>query len=387
MSSSQFAQGLSLYRQALEALQQQQTAEAQLLARQLHHQLPGWGLTHHLVGVLALQAGQPEQALKLWRQGLGQMPGEPRLLDPLMKLLLQMRRPDEALTLFGDACRAGLPAKYVLKWLPLFQSRFPEAALEGLEKALQAQPESSALLEAALVLAQDWPERALRLLEQTVQAYPSAGRWVLLGKRRVEHGLAEAAEQAFQHALGLDPLHVSAHSHLATLLAAHKREAEALPHFRQVAHQLPQLGKLLLELSQRLLRAGQYAVAADYLDLCLEIPEHTGIPLHQLLFTRASCAHYQLAPDLQQRFFAKASQAAPHPLLYAPEALNALPYVYRSHSELLASRQHFIKGLESLKYGLQKAVRKGADPRLLAQYRSPPIFAGLPRAGRHLPDG
>lgn len=368
------AESLCLYRQVLEALQQKRPAEALLLAQQLQEQLPEWGLTQHVRGVLALQAGQPEAALALWRQGLGQMPGEPRLLDPLFKLLLQMRREDEALQLFNEVCREGVLAKYLLKWLPLFQQRFPETVQEGLENALYRQPENHALLEAYLTLQKEQPERVLKLLEKLVPAYPRAGRWVLLGKFYAEQGQLQAAVEAFQSALALEPTHASAHSHLATVLAAHQREADALPHFRAVVKQTPQLGKLLLELSQRLLRAGQYALAADYLDLCLAIPEHTGIPLHQLLFMRASCAHYQLEPDLKQRFFKAAAQAAPHPLLYAPEALNALPYVYRSQAELSETRQRFIQGVAKLKRDIWRAARQGADPRLLAQYRSPPFL-------------
>ena len=117
---------------------------------------------------------------------------------------------------------------------------------------------------------------AITELEHCVKADPEhVNAWVGLGVAyRKEHRDAEA-EQALHQAITLDPGNGWAQRNLGAVLMAQGKAPDALPHFREAVHQLPDDPAALFGLAQCLEAVqGQAEAAGIYVTLIKRFPNH-----------------------------------------------------------------------------------------------------------------
>ncbi|HEY9842537.1 MAG: tetratricopeptide repeat protein [Candidatus Sericytochromatia bacterium] len=223
----------------------------------------------------------------------------------------------------------------------------------------EAEPEHDVLalnaLEALADLAfqRGEPEFSLGCWQRLLAQSPSARAWNNLGSVQLTLKRFQDALDSFGQALALDPGLWSAQLQLGRLLLARRDYAGALPHLRAALPQAPALAKQLFRAGLELSQSRQMELADQYLSLCCDFPEQTGLALHELYASRAGCYKYT---DLSEvlRLYALATQHAPHPLAYAWSQLNTLPYVYHSHAHLEQVRADFAAGLAALAAQLEQ---------------------------------
>ncbi len=127
------------------------------------------------------------------------------------------------------------------------------------------------------------PEAAIRHLERACQlGHPdpttAGAMWLRLIDSRLHLGQLEAAEQAAQEALRLDPNHVKAQLQLGILRLQQNRPKEALTYLESIVQSPYCRKQAALQLANAYLQLGEEALALHYQTLSREAPEDADWP-------------------------------------------------------------------------------------------------------------
>lgn len=110
-------------------------------------------------------------------------------------------------------------------------------------------------------------EEMERLADWLRRRYPkTADAGIIAGRMEYHLGNMDAAEEAFQGVLRLDPENVHAHHGLALIDVARSRFEQAVPHFQRVVARSPGAIGPMLELADALIRTGRIDEAVDLLE-------------------------------------------------------------------------------------------------------------------------
>jgi len=390
------------YTQAFAALQAGELSQAENLALGLQNTYPDWAAVYNLLAAIALQQARPDRMEAALRRAVQLEPNASEPLHNLGKLLVSQQRQGEALLLWEQYIDQAQPdaelwldlSKLYLQSGQLSQAEAWQQRLWGAVPETQQLPLALTLAQAcqqaqAKALAQHWYEQALaqepenlmahnglgwlhfeasRFAEaiaawqKLTQAEPSVEHWNNLGSAYVQNHQQEAAREAWQAALALQPEHWQTRLNLAQLELSQLQAEAALEVLQPLFSSHSQLCvQVLASQAELWIQNNQDAKADLLLEACLNLPEDADHPHHHLLSHRANCAHILGQPH--QPYLEAAQAQAPHKHYYAMEQLAlALPYIYTSHSQLQSSRRQLKQSLERISERLRQDPRN-ADRR------------------------
>lgn len=209
---------------ALQALQQQQWAELQILLAPHQQQ----AAAQHLLGLAAATQGQRQRAAQHFQSALA-AGGDPALWLELARLACESGEYTRACTHYTRAQELQLPfgpADRHRQALALVACGKEAEAAALLPPLLAAYPEHSGLwlLESQIQLALNQPAAAKQAAQQALQHSQqqrdragTAESWNQLGRISHQQQDTASAERAFEQALNIDPGHFAARRNLADL--------------------------------------------------------------------------------------------------------------------------------------------------------------------------
>ena len=231
--------------QILQALRQNDTAQAVQLAQAWVHDEPGQAQAHRWLALALQQQGQPEAAQEPLQQALLLAPDDAQLHLQQAGLLLalhQFEGADEALLRTTDLNPNAFEAYLMQAHLAIGRNDIDTAARQAtLAAKLQPEHPEVLALQGMVALYRDDADRALQLLSEAARQMPNDPRVLYaLGSAYQAKDMLAFAEQAFRRVLDINPKMTSLHG-LVVQLALRQGNVEAAHQQLQQALQVPGL--------------------------------------------------------------------------------------------------------------------------------------------------
>jgi len=231
--------------QILQALRQNDTAQAVQLAQAWVHDEPGQAQAHRWLALALQQQGQPEAAQAPLQQALLLAPDDAQLHLQQAGLLLalhQFEGADEALLRTTDLNPNAFEAYLMQAHLAIGRNDIDTAARQAtLAAKLQPEHPEVLALQGMVALYRDDADRALQLLSEAARQMPNDPRVLYaLGSAYQAKDMLAFAEQAFRRVLDINPKMTSLHG-LVVQLALRQGNVEAAHQQLQQALQVPGL--------------------------------------------------------------------------------------------------------------------------------------------------